>query len=205
MMMRKNHPKHSGVVRIIGGQWKGRKLTVANVPHLRPTADRVRETLFNWLQWEIPQARCLDLFAGSGALGFEALSRGASEVVMVEKHPQAIKQLQMIQQQLVGQLSATQQLRIYHQDAYHYLQSFQQLTSNDLMGFDLIFLDPPFRHQHLEKLLTMIQQQQLLRPQGFIYLEYEQEHALDFQTWSWVVHKQTQAGQAKACLLTQQD
>ncbi|HHC75268.1 MAG TPA: 16S rRNA (guanine(966)-N(2))-methyltransferase RsmD [Thiothrix sp.] len=203
--MRKSHPKHSGVVRIIGGQWKGRKLTVANVPHLRPTADRVRETLFNWLQWEIPQARCLDLFAGSGSLGFEALSRGASEVVMVEKHPQAVKQLQAIQQQLAGQLSATQHLHIFYQDAYHYLQSDQPLHQGDLTGFDLIFLDPPFRHQHLEKLLAMIQQQQLLRPHGLIYLEYEQEQALDFSSWSWVIHKQTHAGQVKACLLTQQN
>lgn len=197
--MRKAHPKHSGIVRIIGGQWKGRKLNVANVPHLRPTADRMRETLFNWLQWEIPQARCLDLFAGSGALGLEALSRGAANVVFVEKHLKAAKQLQQIQQLLADQLSALQQMQVCHQDAYYYLQQ------TDLSPFDIIFLDPPFHHQHLIRLLDSIQQQQLLKPQGLIYLEYEQEQVLDFQQWSLSIYKQTKAGQAKACLLTQQD
>lgn len=93
--MRKNNQKNAGSsIRIIAGDWRGRKLPVAEVDGLRPTGDRVRETLFNWLQLDIRDARCLDLFAGTGALGLEALSRGASEVVFTELDTKAQQQLQ---------------------------------------------------------------------------------------------------------------
>ena len=82
---------HANQLRVIGGQWRGRRLTFPDLPGLRPTPDRVRETLFNWLAPVLPGARCLDLFAGSGALGIEALSRGAAEVVFVERHPLAAR------------------------------------------------------------------------------------------------------------------
>ena len=128
----------NNLLRIIGGEWRSRKLKFADVPGLRPTPDRVRETLFNWLQWHVPGARCLDLFAGSGALGLEALSRGARDVVMVEKHPAAAQALRD-NLTLLGARNA----RLVHDDALRYL-------GRVTVAFDLIFLDPPFRQMLLE-------------------------------------------------------
>ena len=138
-------------LRIIGGQWRGRKLAFADGEGLRPTMDRVRETLFNWLQADIAGARCLDLFTGSGALGLEALSRYASEVVMVDKNPQAIW---MIRQNL--ELLKVENAQLIKMDARDYLSSFLQSTESSLLQtaegsnfpssktFDIVFLDPPF-------------------------------------------------------------
>ena len=122
----------SGSVRLIAGQWRGRKLPIVDVEGLRPTGDRVKETLFNWLQTQIPGARCLDLFAGSGSLGFEAASRGAAEVIMVERDPTVVGCLQASAERL-----SAAQVTILQTDAAAYLQ-----TSPD--PFDIVFLDPPF-------------------------------------------------------------
>lgn len=184
--------KGSGSLRIIGGQWKGRKLPVASVPGLRPTPDRIRETLFNWLQWDIQQARCLDLFAGSGALGLEAASRGAKPVVLIEKHPKAASQLQQVITMLPAE--QTQSLHLLNEDAYRFLQAQHE-------AFDLIFLDPPYRKQHLAKVLDLITQNKLLKPYGMIYLEQEQEHTLDFSQWGLQVKKTAKSGQVDAVLL----
>lgn len=195
VMRKKRNPpaKSSGSLRIIGGQWKGRKLSVASVPGLRPTPDRVRETLFNWLQFDIREANCLDLFAGSGALGLEAASRGAKHVVLVEKHPRAISQLESIL--AVLPVEQTNNISLVNDDAYRFLHRQQH-------AFDVIFLDPPYRKEHLPKVLDIIDEYKLLMPDGYIYLELEQENELDFSDWHLQIKKTTKSGQVDAFLLT---
>ena len=159
---RRHWPSHgeAGQVRIIGGQWRGRKLQFFGAEGLRPTGDRIRETLFNWLQPSIEGSRCLDLFAGSGALGFEAASRGAAEVVMVEYHPATVRQLQS---QIA--LFDADNLSVRQGSALHYLNN---LTA----AVDLVFLDPPFHSDLLQLSLDAIKPDRMLRPNGRIYLEY---------------------------------
>lgn len=146
-------------VRIIGGSWRGRKLHFPNVPGLRPTPDRVRETLFNWLQFEIPGRRCLDLYAGSGALGLEALSRGASEVVFVETDPDAARAVAT-----TLQLLQCNRGRVARLDAEAFL-------AQPAEPFDIIFLDPPFALRVLPKLCEAIERGGWLTPGGWVYLE----------------------------------
>ena len=124
----------AGMIRLISGQWRGRKLPVHDVDGLRPTTDRVKETLFNWLAAEVRASRCLDVFAGSGSLGFEALSRYASYVMMIEKEPKAARQLQLNLQTL-----QCSQAQVICRDA---LQVLQAGCSGP---FELVFLGPPFR------------------------------------------------------------
>jgi 16S rRNA (guanine966-N2)-methyltransferase len=126
--------KHPGSVRIIGGRWRGTRLPVADAPGLRPTSDRARETLFNWLQPALPGARVLDLFAGSGALGFEALSRGAREALLVERDPKLATMLTDTNQRLHAEAEA----HVIRADALAFLRA-------PLYGrFDIVFVDPPF-------------------------------------------------------------
>ncbi|MDD5393986.1 MAG: 16S rRNA (guanine(966)-N(2))-methyltransferase RsmD [Thiothrix sp.] len=179
----------NNLLRIIGGEWRSRKLKFADVPGLRPTPDRVRETLFNWLQMQVPGARCLDLFSGSGALGLEALSRGAREVVMVEKHPAAAKALR----DNIALLGAQNALLV-NDDAFRYLQ-------RETQAFDLIFLDPPFRKGMLEPVLETLLAKQLLKPEGMVYLEQEAGAATDFARFGLAIHRETQAGQVQSLLL----
>ena len=127
-----NAPQRRSEVRLIGGQWKRSKLPVADAPGLRPTPDRVRETLFNWLGQRLDGMSCLDLFAGSGALGFEALSRGASRVVMVERDRHVAAALRDS-----AQLLAASEVEIIEGDAIAYLKGQGE-------GFDLVFVDPPY-------------------------------------------------------------
>jgi len=149
-----------GQVRIIAGQWRGRKLHFVGAEGLRPTGDRMRETLFNWLQPSIEGSRCLDLFAGSGALGFEAASRGAANVEMVEYNPATVRQLQS----QIARFDATN-LSVTQGSALQYLQQLDQPV-------DLIFLDPPFHSDLLQLSLDSIDPGTMLRPNGRIYLEY---------------------------------
>ena len=176
-------------LRIIGGQWRSRRIPIADIVGLRPTPDRVRETLFNWLQQSILGARCLDLFAGSGALGFEALSRAAAQVVLVEQDSRAFKQLQLNANTL-GAIQA----QLVHADAFSYLQ-------RETEAFDVIFLDPPFHYALPEKVLNFLIEQNLIKPDALIYLEHEAEYQLDFSQWNLVVHRQTKAGQVMSFLL----
>lgn len=176
-------------LRIIGGQWRSRRIPIADVAGLRPTPDRVRETLFNWLQTFVGGARCLDLFAGSGALGFEALSREAAEVVFVEQDQRAFKQLEANAKTL-----GASQARLVHADAFAYLQC-------ETAAFDLIFLDPPFRKELTAQALDSLSARQLIKDDAFIYLEHEAEYALDFSHWNLTVHRQTKAGQVLSFLL----
>ncbi len=183
-------------VRIIAGQWKRTPLPVAAIDGLRPTPDRVRETLFNWLEhlqlrrWD--NRRCLDLFAGTGALGFEAASRGAAEVLMVESHPAALKNLQAVRDKLQAQ-----QVLLRQGDAAHLLPT--------LSGkFDLIFLDPPYQQRQLPTLLPACLQR--LNLDGLVYAESDQPFDLaspDAQEWlsGWQVIRSDKAGQVYFALL----
>jgi len=182
----------SNRIRIIGGEWRSRQLPFVEVVGLRPTPDRVRETLFNWLQGKVAGARCLDLFAGSGAIAFEALSRGALSVVLVEKHPAAFRQLQ---ENLI-QLDANSGTRgeVINADAADYLD-------RALGTFDLIFLDPPYRKGLLPIALDKIMSQSLLHLEGRLYLEHEVEESFDWSSWNLRVLKQSKAGQVCGVLL----
>jgi 16S rRNA (guanine966-N2)-methyltransferase len=187
-----NNPSNSkmgnNTLRIIGGCWRSRKLRFINAPNLRPTPDSVRETLFNWLQGSISNARCLDLFAGSGALGLEALSRGATEVIFIEKHRVAVEQLK----QNLALLKANNP--IINKDAKNYLREATQ-------PFDIIFLDPPFRKNFLPDCLDIIIEKQLLNDRGLLYLEQEAETNYHWEDWQLTAIKETKAGQVKSYLL----
>ena len=151
-------------VRIIGGRWKRTRLAVLDKPGLRPTPDRVRETLFNWLGQDLTGWRCIDAFAGTGALGFEAASRGAREVLLVEQDSALVLQLKRIQTQL--QASTTQVVR---GDA---VAALRRLTAASM---DLVLLDPPFDSALFEAALAAASQ--ALTADGFIYLEAPLEWA----------------------------
>lgn len=129
-----SRPSSSNTLRIVGGRWRSRRLRFIDADGLRPTPDRVRETLFNWLQFEIPGAHCLDAFAGSGALGLEAASRGADEVCLLERDPALVRALQATQ----ARLKATQ-VQVQQADALSWMAHPQRAGR-----FDLVFLDPPF-------------------------------------------------------------
>ncbi|HEY0883811.1 MAG TPA: 16S rRNA (guanine(966)-N(2))-methyltransferase RsmD [Ramlibacter sp.] len=145
-------------VRIIGGQWKRTKLPVADKPGLRPTPDRVRETLFNWLDHDLGGWRCLDAFAGTGALGFEAASRGAAEVLMVEQDPELVAQLRSVQKRLDARGVKVERAN-----------GLSVLTRLAPGSMDLVFLDPPFDAGIFDKALAAAAA--LLAPGGLAYLE----------------------------------
>jgi 16S rRNA (guanine(966)-N(2))-methyltransferase RsmD len=147
-----------GEIRIIGGLWKRSKLPVPTQPGLRPTPDRVRETLFNWLGSDVQSAHCLDAFAGTGALGFEAASRGASQVRLVEQDSALVAQLQRMQAQFKADM-----VQVVRGDGLAALKSAQA------QSLDLIFLDPPFEATWFETALAAATK--ALKPEGSIYLE----------------------------------
>ncbi|AKJ27732.1 16S rRNA (guanine(966)-N(2))-methyltransferase RsmD [Caldimonas brevitalea] len=145
-------------VRIIGGQWKRTKLAVLDKPGLRPTLDRVRETLFNWLGQDLTGWRCLDAFAGTGALGFEAASRGAAEVVLLDSDPELVRRLKDVQARLKADT-----VRVETADALRWMRSAAPAR------FDLVLLDPPFSAQVFEAARQAAVR--LVRPEGWLYLE----------------------------------
>ncbi|MGV6827577.1 MAG: 16S rRNA (guanine(966)-N(2))-methyltransferase RsmD [bacterium] len=176
----------SNTLRIIGGEHRGRKLRFPDARGLRPTADRVRETLFNWLQFDIRGAACLDLFAGSGALGFEALSRGAAYVLMVEQARDVARQLQVHRETL----GFDQQLDIVQQDAVKLLQGEHKRK------FDIVFVDPPFADRLLPEVCELLEQQDWLAEEAWIYIEQDSSHDWPSLPESWCEHRAGQAGQA---------
>jgi 16S rRNA (guanine966-N2)-methyltransferase len=191
-MARKQRPqknKQSNSLRIIAGQWRSRKLQIINAQGMRPTPDRIRETLFNWLQNDIYGARCLDLFAGSGALGLEALSRGAKEVVFVEKN-------QAVANQLTQNLEALKSdVGVIQMDALDYLAAQADTV------FDIIFLDPPYRTSLLQASFDKIIEKKLIASNTLIYIEHESEESFNWNDLQMTVLKETQAGQVKSLLL----
>ncbi len=176
--------KTGGQLRIIAGEWRGRKLPVAAVEGLRPTPDRVRETVFNWLMATVPGARCLDCFAGTGALGLEALSRGASKLVAVELSKLAASQLQANLQTLkAGNADLKQGSALSLLD--------QQATE----VFDLVFLDPPFRKGLLEPVCQKLNDNGWLASGASVYIEAESELGQLPVPAGWELVKCKQAGQ----------
>ena len=176
------HDRQGNQLRIIAGRWRGRKLAFAPVPGLRPTPDRVRETLFNWLGPVLPGARCLDLFAGSGALGIEAASRGAAEVVMVDNDPLVVRTLRE-QLQLLDFSAA----RVVQQDVKSWL-------ATSATACDVVFLDPPFRQDRLPACIALLQEGGWLAADARIYMEAEKSLTPDLPD-SWELYRSKCAGQ----------
>jgi len=171
-------------VRIIGGGWRGRRITFPDIPGLRPTPDRVRETLFNWLQQAIAGSRCLDLFAGSGALGLEALSRGAKELVFVE---QAVAASRALQEQL-GRLGGAGRARVVEMGAARYLRS-------EAPPFDIVFLDPPFGRDALAEYVPLLDSGRWLAAGALVYLENERAAGAPALPPHWELLKSKSAGE----------
>jgi len=173
-----------GKVRIIGGEWRSRLLTFPECADLRPTADRIRETVFNWLGQDLSGLKCLDLFAGSGALGFEAASRGAERVVMVEVDVQVYTALRENKERL-----SAAQVELLKMDAVTFLKS-------DTQKFDVIFLDPPYRLELLPTLLPLLSVH--LESTGAVYIETQGSWCSDN---SWQVTRSGKAGKVYYQLL----
>jgi 16S rRNA (guanine966-N2)-methyltransferase len=176
-------PRQTNQVRIIGGALRGRKLRFADAPGLRPTGERVRETLFNWLQPFIAGARCLDAFAGSGALAMEAASRGAGRVVLVERERKIAAQLR---ENL--RLLSLNQAEVIQADALSWLSDCQET-------FDLVFLDPPFADQRLGNALALLIEGGIVCEGGLVYLENDGKAGLPALPEVMVWEKRKQAGQ----------
>ncbi|WP_040891243.1 16S rRNA (guanine(966)-N(2))-methyltransferase RsmD [Vibrio ezurae] len=177
--------KGSGSIRIISGLWRGRKLPVHDAEGLRPTTDRVKETLFNWIASDIPNARCLDLFAGSGGLGFEAASRQAKEVTLIELNVQAFQQLQ----QNMQSVKATN-ITLLNQNSLNFLKQEGQ-------PYDIVFIDPPFRQGLLLEAIEQLENNGWLSEQALIYIETEKELEMPALPDNWTMHREKVAGQVR--------
>jgi 16S rRNA (guanine966-N2)-methyltransferase len=172
-------------VRIIAGQWRSRQIHFTDSPGLRPTPARVRETLFNWLQDDIINSRCLDLYAGSGALGFEAVSRGANCVWQVEENPQVCRQLH----ENSVNLGAQAQVKIVQNQVLRFL------GQTDAEPFNLVFIDPPFAKNLAVPTCQWLEDKGWLAPQAKIYLEVEFTLALAGMPQNWQRLKHKTAGE----------
>ena len=175
-------------LRIIGGEWKRRQLPFASIDGLRPTPDRVRETLFNWLMWDIQNTNVLDICAGSGALAFEALSRGASQVVMIEPNTQQAKFLK----------DNLELLKVTNQRAKLKIATAQQTLPALKDQFDVVFLDPPYSLNLWEELAVLADP--LIKNDGFIYIEADRDLSQLKIPSSWIQIKNTKAGTVRAGL-----
>lgn len=182
-MAKKPQRQSIGQIRIIGGKWRGRKLPVPDSPGLRPTTDRVRETLFNWLAPIIQEAHCLDCYAGSGALGLEALSRYAAQVTLIEYERNIAKQLSTN----LDLLSA-QNAKVINDSALTYL-------SQSGKPYDVVFLDPPFRKGMLSETIKLLEEQNWLADESWIYVEAESESTAIDVPVNWQLHREKVAGQ----------
>lgn len=178
-------------VRIIGGRHRGRRLHFSPGPGLRPTPDRVRETLFNWLQGEIHGARCLDLFAGSGALGLEALSRGAAYLLAVESNRRVAQSLRDNVER-IGE-AATVEVRVA--DALRLLKAAPERP------FDIVFVDPPFSSALLPEACRLLEQNGWLGPAALVYLEQDAHQPWPPMPPNWTILREGVAGQSAHCLL----
>ena len=179
-------------LRIIGGEWKRRQLPFASVDGLRPTPDRVRETLFNWLMWDIQNTQVLDLCAGSGALSFEALSRGAAHVIMIEPN----------RNQAAFLTDNLQLLKVTNQRAKLKIATAQQTLPTLKEQFDLVFLDPPYALDLWQELALKVNP--LIKNQGYIYVEADRDLNLLNLPHTWHLEKQTKAGVVRAGLYKKQ-
>lgn len=183
------HGRRPNSVRIIAGAWRGRRIRFPGAPGLRPTSDRRRETLFNWLSVRLPGARCLDLFAGSGALGFEALSRGADRVVLVE----ASREVAAALAESRDALGAEARTRIVHAQASRYL-------AREPEPFDVVFLDPPFDKPALVAAACERLAAGWLAPGAEVYLELSARSGAPPVPAAWTLRRELVSGDARACL-----
>lgn len=186
-----NKKYQAGRLRIVAGNWRSRLLVVADLPGLRPTSERIRETLFNWLAARINGAKCLDLCAGTGALGIEALSRGAASAVFVENSPVAVKTLRANLASL-----DTAGAEVLHIDARTYLRGGHEGT------FDVVFLDPPFAADMLGELCRLLSERGWLSADARIYLELDKNQPEPDLPQAWRVLKNKAAGKVRYLLAT---
>jgi len=175
-----------GQCRIIAGKWRGRIIRFDDADGLRPTTDRIRETVFNWLQGYLSQSRCLDCFAGSGVLGFEALSRGARDVVFIENNLNTLNNLKANASALAIDIKA---LTIRHEDALEWLK----MVCAQNAQFDLVFLDPPFHTDQLRKGCALLNNSGCLAEDAIIYVEHEVDTRLDVPD-NWASLKEKTSG-----------
>lgn len=183
-MARSNNKRRStSELRIIGGQWRSRKLAFVPADGLRPTTDRIRETLFNWLAPIVQGSRCADLFAGSGALGLEALSRGAAHCDFVDTSPTALNQITGH----LATLGATSRGACHRGAAEAYLAA----ASTPL---DIVFIDPPFERNLVQGICQLLSTSALLAPEAWVYLETPADQVLPELPGNWVVHRDKVAG-----------
>ncbi|WP_047679211.1 MULTISPECIES: 16S rRNA (guanine(966)-N(2))-methyltransferase [Xenorhabdus] len=182
-MTKKSQRTPLGQIRIIGGKWRGRKLPVPDSEGLRPTTDRVRETLFNWLMPVIQGARCLDCFSGSGALGFEALSRYANNATLIEYDRNVAKQL-------------SNNLALLKAENGNVVQgNTLQYLNQSGTPFDVVFLDPPFRKGMLTETIKLLETNGWLAEVSWVYVEAESESAATEVPTNWHLHREKIAGQ----------
>jgi len=180
-----------GRLRIVAGKWRSRLLDIADVPGLRPTSERIRETLFNWLAPTIAGSRCLDLFAGTGALGLEAISRGAAGAVFVEKSHRAAETLER-NIDLVGAASTA---------TVHRTDAFEFMAQNGQTPFDIVFLDPPFAADMLDDLCRLLDQGSLLAKGALIYIEEDNAKPTVELPTGWQALRTRAAGNVRYSLL----
>lgn len=184
-MSTKHTHRGRGAVRIISGDWRGSKLPVPDVPGLRPTSDRARETVFNWLNPWLPGARCVDLFAGTGVLGFEAVSRGAASCVLVESHSKAVDDLRASASRLRADAVTVVQTTV---------ESYLLSCTNP---FDLVFADPPFDVYSAATLSTLLvtQVDPVVRAGGWVYVEHARDQSLENLPAHWRLHRSKSLGE----------
>ena len=180
--------KVAGTLRIIGGRWRGRKLTVIDSEGLRPTPSRVRETLFNWLQFSLSGANCLDLFAGTGALGLEAASRGVEKITLVEFNTGTAEQLSKNCQQL-----GADNYQLVNKDAVTFL-------SGDQDQYDIVFIDPPYKLEIWSEIAEQLVSQDCLSLNALIYIEYPLTAIKPLLPSKWQLIKEKKAGGVNYCL-----
>jgi len=184
--------KGSNQLRIIGGEWRGRKLRFPDVPNLRPTPDRVRETIFNWLAPMIHGARCLDLFAGSGALGLEALSRGAAFTTFVDSHKKATialkSHLDLLNSNGRSNDHSNDRAEVIQMDSVKFLKA-------EAKKYDLVFLDPPYHLDFMQKVVPLLESNAWLSDKAMLYLEIEKRQSLPELPENWKQLKDKTAGE----------
>ncbi len=188
--------QYPGKIRIIAGRLRGRVINVLNETSLRPTPDRVRETLFNWLHPKILQARCLDCFSGTGILGFEALSRGAQQVTMLDRSSSVISALKKTRSDFKIDEA---QCEIMHQDITQWL--IMQAAKKGYLPYNIFFLDPPFDTNLLSTTLDLLANHNLLAPDAWVYVEMPVEAASSIPLTGWAPFKSKIAGKVGYHLL----
>ncbi len=190
-MARAKRPGHTlpGRLRIVAGKWRSRLLQIIDEPELRPTSERIRETLFNWLLPMTEGARCLDLFAGTGALGIEAMSRGAGQVVFIEKSAALVAGIR----KNLAELNATN-VEVSQRDAMDYLRNA------DPQPFDIVFLDPPFDTELLSEACSLLQENCWLSANAMVYLEQGNDKEKPALPNGWIVSHEKVAGKVSYSL-----